>query len=436
MKLRTVGEVQVLTPEVQDQDTLAAAWPLGFRPSARQPVRWCIQLEHQSRTLCAIRRMRYLPDPGPQLHSLALTILARLASARIPGPLFVFHFRRWVWGPENVGIGIVPWLGFERDGGIDGVMGAPDEHYSSVETLLHEHLLGTTHEPEWKESSKYASGTSALSILGKVTPVGLLANGVVIALGAVDEQAAAVLSSHGVREVVEVPTTALAKTQERFPDSEPRTWVRANRDGIESGRHVVLEGLLGVTEDVGAPYCAPYPGYSFRAEFTGETDRSDRHLFEYDFRWFDPVEGQPTDKELAESRRLFENRLRIYQDRYGWLGLVQLGDKVVVEKRARKEALALCDRVTRPGSDKERSGRLKRLALVVEALSIHPQGGVLADVAAHLRSPDLSNEECTRLVGTIRAWCEAQPATRPPESFLDEVLTFHGIEDRDDLLDA
>jgi hypothetical protein len=268
-----------------------------------------------------------------------------LASAKIPGSLFLFRFQRWVWGPENVGIGLIPWLGLERDAGIEGLMGASDEHYDRVESLFHEHLLATSHEPEWAESSKYSSGRSALSILGKITPVGLIANGVVIALCPVDEIAAAIFSSLGVREVVEAPAFPLAKAQEVFRSGEPRTWVRANRDGIENGRHVVLRGILGTVDDVGAPYCAPYPAYSFRVEFTGETDRSDRHLFEYSFEWFDPVEGEPTEAELAESRDLFANRLPLYQARYGWLGLVALGDKVVGEKRARmrwRSVMALC----------------------------------------------------------------------------------------------
>ncbi len=100
--------------------------------------------------------------------------------------------------------------------------------------------------------------------------------------------------------------------------------------------------------------------------------------------WAKSVIGTPSEVELEESRALSARRAELVQAELGWRGLVQIGDRVMPERKARHDLEVLLRRAqevpTSSWSEAPHWGERKRIVKLVRALSIHPQGGELQEL--------------------------------------------------------
>ena len=177
-------------------------------------------------------------------------------------------------------------------------------------------------------------------------------------------------------------------------------WVRFVGDGKLDRDHIVLEGMLGqaLSEPV-------HDGS--RGTYTHIKPIGARSGFGYPNDWFEVLSVTPTDEVIEASRRLYAERAREIQARRGWMGLVQVGRRIVDEKSARRELEMQCTRIVSLAQDgryREVRGTLRRINRVLDAFGLHPCGASAIELARHVQEQRHDIVQAPALAARVWRW--------------------------------
>jgi hypothetical protein len=196
-------------------------------------------------------------------------------------------------------------------------------------------------------------------------------------------------------------------------------WVRITVTGMPNPDQIVVRGNLA--KEVASPYPHEPPLLLYPLNRTSKLVSIDgsRAQVRVPKAWTEPVQGTPSVVELDESRALSARRAELVQAELGWRGLVQIGDRVMPERKARHDLEVLLQRADAvpdsSWSDAPHWGERKRIVKLVRALSIHPQGGALKKLLEETPGrPDV--DAGRRWLARVREASRALPQPTEPRS--------------------
>jgi len=190
----------------------------------------------------------------------------------------------------------------------------------------------------------------------------------------------------------------------------PGTWVRFVGDGWLGRGHIVLEGMLG--RALSNPWNVRRPEVTANLKLTGA-----KSGFGYPFDWFEILDDDPTEKALDASRSLYLNRAGELQLRRGWMGLVQVGRRIMDEEGARRELDMQCRRIANliaRGQVKEVRGTFRRIGRVLDAFGSHPCGPSAIELARHVRERRHAIAEGPALATKVLTWLDLSRDSASP----------------------
>ncbi len=178
------------------------------------------------------------------------------------------------------------------------------------------------------------------------------------------------------------------------------SWVRFIGEGKLGRDHIVLEGMLGQakSEPCHEGGCGPY---------THIKPVGARSGLSYPNDWFEIVTDTPSAEAIETTRRLYLGRAQELQARRGWMGLLQIGRRIMDEDHARRELEMQCDRVVRfarEGKHKEVRGTLRRISRVLEAFGLHPCGASAIELARAVQEQRNDIVQAPSLAARVWRW--------------------------------
>lgn len=180
---------------------------------------------------------------------------------------------------------------------------------------------------------------------------------------------------------------------------------RITRDIMGVENVPCLEGMLATIQP--DPWAVCSPGVSVLIQIVGTDENTSL--------WCRDIEpaAAPSNDDFEYATSLARDSTTIYQSRHGWLGMVQVGNRRLSETKALGELLTHLRRLPslwEAENKKEFSGILKRIARLVAAFALHPQGAKAVEFQVHfdaMRKTGVSHEALHDYTAGLEEWIGA-----------------------------
>jgi hypothetical protein len=189
-------------------------------------------------------------------------------------------------------------------------------------------------------------------------------------------------------------------------------WVEFVSDGFIAPDNIILAGMLGRVEDDPYGYMVCTPGISTMILPCGASQP-----YGYFDDWHRRID-KPDDERIARSVELWKSAFKLFEERHGWTGFVQIKGRFLTLERAWHELEQQVHRIfslhTEGGNPKDLAGARKRACVLIRAYLRHPRGREILGFADWLKGIDLTP-------ATLR---ELEARMRDLASWLNEVPRF------------